>query len=365
MLAKTASSPSTARPIAMRIRAMTQDKSSGSTTSAPADTLSRRHEPRAIPATMRAAAIDRFGPPQVLKIHTLPVPKLAPHEVLIELHAAGVGIWDAAVRKGEYSDGKEHFPLVLGVDGAGVLAAAGESIRRFRVGEEVWAYSFGNRKGGFYAEYVAVNADHVGHSPRSLTLLEAGASVCTGLTAQQGIDDHLRLRHGETILIFGASGAVGTLAVQFARRHGAHVIATATGESAQRTLRELGAEHVIDARAPGAPDRLRMFAPNGLNAILALAGGETLERCADHLLDDGRLAYPNGVEPAPRKQGGVRTIAYDAVVGPQELERLNGAVVESQLRVVITATYDLADAAKAHERLEQGHVVGRIALRIR
>lgn len=319
-----------------------------------------------LPTMMRAAAIGQFGAPDALKLRTVPVPKPGPHELLIELRVAGVGIWDAEMRRGNYSQGDEKFPLVLGTDGAGVVVSAGADVPTQKRGWlEVWAYEFGNPKGGFYAEYVAVHSDHVGRLPKSLSMLEAGASVATALTAQQGIDDHIQLASRETILIFGATGAVGTLAVQFAKRHGAYVIATASSAGGKQTARELGAMHVLDARMPNLAERLRAFAPEGLNAILALAGGEALEQCAKHLLEGGRLAYPNGVTPVPRKRSNVRLIAYDAEASPQNFERLNRAVAEAHLKVVTPKTYKLDDAAQAHARLEQGQIIGRIALQVR
>jgi NADPH2:quinone reductase len=136
--------------------------------------------------TMRAAAIDRTGPPSVLKLHTRPIPDPAPHEVLIALHASGVGVWDADIRNGWWPRGRPKFPLVLGTDGAGTVAEKGSSVRRFNVGDRVWAYEFTNAKSGFYAEYVAVNADHVGQVPRRLDLQHAGAAAVTALTALQG-----------------------------------------------------------------------------------------------------------------------------------------------------------------------------------
>jgi NADPH:quinone reductase-like Zn-dependent oxidoreductase len=314
---------------------------------------------------MRAAAIDRFGAPGQLKIHTLPVPTPGAHEVLIELHSAGVGVWDGEIRKGRYAEGNEEFPMVLGVDGAGVVVARGKSVRRLSIDEPVWSYSYGDAKEGFYAEYVAVKADHVARAPRALSLLEAGASAATGLTAVQGVDDHLKVRRGETNLVFGATGAVGTLAVQFARRHGAHVIATASGEGEAKTMRNLGAEHVLDARASGAPERLRSFAPKGLNGILAFASGDVLEQCVDQLLDNGRLVHPNGVTPEIKKRENLRPISYDALVGPDEMDRLSRAITAAKLRVVIADSFPLEEAAKAHERLEKGHILGRIAIKIR
>lgn len=329
----------------------------------------RRREPAAARAvekkTMKAAALDRFGPPSVLKLHTLPVPEPGPREVLIELHAAGVGVWDTDIRGGWWPEGRPKFPLVLGSDGAGVVAAKGALVRRFRVGDRVWAAEFINPKGGFYAEYIAVNAEHAGRVPRRLDLLQAGAAAVTGLTALQGIDDHLRVRAGETVLIFGATGAVGTLAVQFARRRRARVIGTGSGRDGAALLRKLGAHGVIDPRSDDAVEQLRALAPDGLDAVLVLAGGEVLEQFLEHVRPGGRVAYPHGVEPEPRRRPKVPLMAYDAEASPQHFARFGRAVETMRFQVPIAAVYPLAQAAKAHERLEKGHVLGRIVLQIR
>src|SRR5215475_8104441 len=175
-----------------------------------------------IPKNMRAAAIDRFGGPEVLTLHHLPVPILDQNEVLIALDTVGVGPWDADVREGWYPAGRPRFPLVLGVDGAGAVAVVGSRVHRFKVGDLVYSYSFENpfRKGGFYAQYVAVVSERVAHIPTRLDMKQAGAIPTTGLTALQGIDDTLRVRKGEAVIIHGASGGVGTLAVQFAKLRG-------------------------------------------------------------------------------------------------------------------------------------------------
>lgn len=172
---------------------------------------------RDIPKTMRAAAIDRFGGPEVLTIHELPVPTIAADEVLIALHTAGVGPWDADIRKGWLPEGRADFPLVLGTDGAGTVAAVGPKVSGLAVGDSVFSYSWANPKGGFYAEYVAVIDERVGHAPRGFDLSLAGAIPTTGLTALQGIDEHLRVKEGQSVVIHGASGGVGTLAVQLAK----------------------------------------------------------------------------------------------------------------------------------------------------
>lgn len=323
-------------------------------------------EPRvqAVPTTMRAAAIDQFGPPKVLTLHTLPTPKLGSGEVLIAMHAAGVGVWDAEARKGSYASGRERFPLVLGTDGAGVVVDRGSRVRRHDVDDRVWAYEFSNPKGGFYAEYVAVNAERVGRVPRRLNLLQAGAAAVTGLTALQGVDDHLQVKEDETVLIFGAAGAVGALAVQFAKRLHARVIGVIRGRDAADLVRELGADAAIDSTSGDIVGQLGAAAPDGLDAVLALAGGKTLEACLDVVRDDGRVAYPNGVEPELESRAGVRVVSYDAVAGPREFAELEAAVEQAHLQVPIAGAYPLERAADAHAQLEGGHVLGRIVLQI-
>ncbi len=317
-----------------------------------------------VPKVMRAAAIDGFGGPEVLTLRMLPVPELDEEEALIAVHSAGVGGWDADMRAGWSPSGRTRFPLVLGSDGAGTIAATGSHARHLHIGDEVYSYSFDNAKGGFYAEYVAVAADKVAHKPNVLDLMHAGAIPTTGLTALQGIDDALRIKPGETVLIHGASGGVGSLAVQFAKLRGAQVIATAKGEDGLEFVRRLGADEAVDVEREDTA-KIRRLVPGGVPAVLALAGGEALERCLDAVKSGGRLAYPNGVEPEPKKRPGLRIISYNAEAGVDEFSRLSLAVEQAKLQVPIAAAYALADAAKAHERIAAGHVLGKIVLRMR
>src|SRR6266404_6561770 len=151
--------------------------------------------PTNIPKTMNAVAIDRSGGPEVLTMHTLPVPVLAGSEVLIALHTAEVGGWDAEVRGGWSPDGKKpRFPLVLGGGGSGTVAAVGSRVRRFKIGDPVYSYAWDNPKGGFYAEYVVVPAEDAAAVPRVLDLTHAGAVPIAGITALQGIDDALHVK---------------------------------------------------------------------------------------------------------------------------------------------------------------------------
>jgi NADPH2:quinone reductase len=322
------------------------------------------HHAMHVPRTMFAAAIDRFGGPEVITAHALPVPEVDAGEVLIAVDTTGVGRWDADVREGLFASRKPHFPLVLGYDGAGIVAKVGPRVRRLKVGDEVYSYNWENPKGGFYAEYVAVPADKVAPIPKRLDLRHAGAIPITGLTALQGIDDALGLKKGETVIIHGASGGVGTLAVQFARLRGARVFATASGKEGVELVREMGAHNVVDGKRVDIDDQARRFAPDGVDAVLALAGGDALEKCLNALRPGGRVAHPNGVEPAPKKRRGMRLIRYDGISGVREFERLNVAVEAARLKVPIAECYPLPRASEAHERLADGHVVGKIILAV-
>jgi NADPH2:quinone reductase len=317
-----------------------------------------------VPSTMKAAAIDRYGPPSVLKVRELPTPELEPDQILIALHTAGVGSWDTEMREGEWRPpGRARFPRVLGLDGAGVVAAKGNRVRRFAVGDRVWAYDYEHP--GFEAQYAAVAADNAGRVPKRMTLREAGAGAVTGLTALQGVADHAKVRRGETVLIFGATGAVGTLAVQFAASRGARVIATATGRKAALLVRSLGARAAIDARSDRAVDALNAAAPNGVDVVLAFAGGHELERLLDALPSGARVVYPNGIEPEPERRKGIRMKSYDAAVGPEEFTRLSRAAERARLRVPIAGKYPLSQASDAHRRIEHDHVLGRVVLSVR
>jgi NADPH2:quinone reductase len=312
--------------------------------------------------TMRAAAIDRFGGPEVLKIHTLPIPKITAQEVLIEVDTAGVGIWDLHQRDGKWAE-REDFPLILGSDGSGVVADVGARVRRLKAGDRVYAYGYDNPKGGFYAEYVAVAARKVAPFPKTLDMLRAGGLPTIGLTALQGVDDALGVKPRERLIIHGASGNVGMIALQFAKLRGAYVLATASGSDGLEFVRRLGANEAVDGKRDDILAAARQFAPGGVDAVLALVGGKELTRCLDALRKGGRVAYPNGVEPEPRKRKGIRVKAYDGVPGVREFERFGRAVEEADLQVPIAAGFKLEDAAEAHRLLEKGHVLGKVVLR--
>jgi NADPH2:quinone reductase len=322
-----------------------------------------KNHPVSLPATMTAIAIERFGGPEVLSLRSLPVPVPEEDEVLIAVDTAGVGSWDADIRDGSFTNGRTHFPLVLGTDGSGIVKAVGSRVRRLNVGDRVYAYSWENPKGGFYAEYVAVPAKTAAHIPERFDLEHAGAIPTTGLTALQGIDDALHVKKGENIAIHGAAGGVGTLAVQFAKLRGARVLATVSSDDRLAFVRGLGADIAVNGKQGDIAGAAQHFAPGGIDAVLGLTGGETLERLLDTVRPGGRLAYPNGIDPEPRKRHETEVTPYDAIAGVEEFERFARVLDAMNLEIPMEA-YPLAEAAKAHERLAAGHLLGKIVVRI-
>ena len=257
---------------------------------------------QAAQSTMKAIALDRFGGLETMKLQMLPVPEVGSNEVLIHVEWAGVGKWDPFEREGGFAREfgiEPKFPYVLGSDGAGTIAAVGDRVKEFKRGDRVYAFSFLNPKGGFYAEYAAVKADDVSRIPGELTTHQAGAMPVDAMTALRGLDDTLGLKPAESVVIFGASGGIGHLAVQLAKRMGARVFAIASGSDGVALVKRLGADAEVDARKDDIAAAAHQFAPNGLDAALITAGGPTADKALTAMRAEGRVAYPNGVEPRP------------------------------------------------------------------
>ena len=311
----------------------------------------------AVPDTMQAMVIDAFGGPERLTVREIPVPSLDNEDVLVRVDTAGVGVWDAKARAGEWASGHDRFPVVLGAEGSGTIAALGPAVQGFSLGDAVYGYAFGDTKGGFYAEYVALAAAHVAPFPTSIDFREAGAAPVSGLTALAGIDDALGVRPGQTVLVHGASGSVGTFAVQFAKHRGARVIATGRGREAREYLRGLGVDEAIDTENDDMLARARAVAPNGVDALLVLAGGAGLDRAIASLRANATIAHPNGVDVPS-----MTAIAFDGVPNPATFARLSAMLDSASIVIPIGATYGLTAADEAHRRLERGHLFGKIVL---
>ncbi|WP_221239644.1 quinone oxidoreductase family protein [Longimicrobium terrae] len=314
---------------------------------------------------MKAIAINRFGGVDTLVPRDLPVPGIGPGEVLVRVEVAGVGEWDPFEREGGYAEMMgmtPEFPYVLGSEGAGTIAAVGEGVTRFAPGDRVYAVGFLNARGGFYAEYTAVNADMVSPIPGGLSTEQAAVVGGVGLTAVRGLDDTLHIQPGESVMVFGASGGVGHVAVQIARRMGARVLAVASGEDGVALARRIGADAVADGRADDVLVAARAFAPDGLDAALLATGGDTAQQALLAMRSGGRVAYPNGVQPEPTAPDGVRIDAYNGDPDPDAIARLNRLIEQGPFDVHVARTFPLAQAADAHRALGE-HFVGKLALR--
>jgi NADPH:quinone reductase len=317
------------------------------------------------PGTMHAVAIDHFGGIDTMKVRTLPAPKVGPDEVLIHVEAAGVGVWDPFEREGGFAKEygiKPEFPHVLGSDGAGTVVAVGDRVDRFKEGDRAYGFNLFNPKGGFYAEYAAVKADQAAPIPSGLSTEQAAVMPVDAMTALRGLDDTLKLKRGESIMIFGASGGVGHLAVQLAKRMGARVFAVASGDDGVALVRRLGADAVVDGHKDDVAAAAKRFARGGPDTALLTAGGEAAERALDALRPGGRVAYPNGVEPVPQERPGIVVTAYDGMPDPEAIERLNRLIEAGPFEVHIARTFPLEQAADAHRELQK-HFLGKLALR--
>src|SRR5436190_3319275 len=316
-------------------------------------------------STMRAAALDRFGGVENIHVKQLPVPEPAPDEVLLRVESAGVGVWDPYEREGEFAKmfgTKARFPYVLGSDGAGTVAAVGAQVRRFKEGDHAYALALVNPKGGFYAEYAVVKADNVSPIPKKLSVEQAGAMPSDALTALRGLDEILKLKQGESLMVFGAGGGIGHLEVQLAKRMAARVFAVASGDDGVALAKRLGADAVVDGRKDDVEAAARAFAPDGLDAALVTAGGETVDRALQAMNKNGRVAYPNGVEPEPKPPSSVKIQSYDLEPTSQQIEKLNRLIESGPFEVHVARAFPLEKAADAHRELDK-HFLGKLALR--
>src|SRR5262249_5666253 len=240
---------------------------------------------------MKAAFIERHGGPEVLKYGDLPDPTAAPGEVVIDIVAASGNGADWKVRVGDYKQSK--FPYVLGRDFSGVISAVGAGVEDLRLGDAVFGVCEAGQEGA-YAEKIAVKAAIVAEKPSALSHVDAAALALTGLTALSAIEDTLKLKRGETILIQGGAGGVAGLAIQLAKHIGAHVITTASAAN-RDYVRSLGADNVIDYNTQD----FTQVAKN-CDAVFDTVGGDVAQRSFAVLKPGGRAAFIASGAQAPK-----------------------------------------------------------------
>lgn len=307
---------------------------------------------------MKAVSYRTYGGPEVLEYGDLPEPKVGPDAVLIKVKAAAVNPVDWKAQLG-YLDGllESVFPVIPGWDVSGVVVRPGVDAVEYQEGDEVIAYvreDFLSR--GTFAEYVAAPVRTMARKPANLTFEQAAGLPLAGLTAYQALVKAIRLGEGETVLVHAAAGGVGSLAVQIAVHLGARVIGTAS-ERNHGYLRSLGAEPVTYGE--GLADRVRALAPDGVDAVLDLVGGEALTVSPDLLATGGRLV--SIADGAVLGLGGryfwVRPDAADLAAVSELAER--GVV-----QVEVAATFPLEKAADAQRLNAEGHTRGKVIVTV-
>jgi NADPH2:quinone reductase len=315
------------------------------------------------PREMRAAAIDHFGDPEVVHIDRVRIPRLAQHDVLVRVELAGVGTWDPDLVSGQYKDVEAKLPRVLGSDGAGIVEAIGSKVGRFSVGDRVYGWGYANKKGGFFAEYAVIDERKLAPIPEHLATDEAGALAVAGITALQGLDKLGLEDAGGNVIVFGASGGLGHVAIQLARAMGLRVFAVASGEDGVALVRRLGADAAAEGRDASLGRQLREFAPDGFDGALVFTGARGWKRELAFVKDGAVVAWPEGVEPEPAVPASATGRSYDGDPSPEAFERLGALVAKGPFHVEISKRFSL-DATGLAIAATQHHHLGKLAIEI-
>jgi NADPH:quinone reductase-like Zn-dependent oxidoreductase len=309
-------------------------------------------------STMRAIWQDRLGGPDVLELTERPRPEPAPTEVLVRVTAAGVNPLDWKTRRGGAFLGRP--PFTVGADVAGVVAAISEGVTRFAVGDRVFGMPRFPHEAAGYAEYVTAPSRHLAPIPSRLGDVEAAALPMAALTAWQSLVDTAHLQPGQRVLVHGAAGGIGHLAVQIAKAHGGYVIGTARA-SRHAFLRELGVDEVVDHTRHEPASAVR-----DVDVVLDLVGGTTAARSLPALRDGGLLiGVSSGTDAAHAAAAGRVRVTY-LLVEPDHhaLEAIAALAADGTLRVHVSRTLPLAQAARAHEIGEAGRTRGKLVLTV-
>ncbi|WP_329307484.1 NADP-dependent oxidoreductase [Streptomyces sp. NBC_01260] len=302
----------------------------------------------------KAYVFTRNGGPEVEALVEQDAPVPGPGELLVAVRAAGVNPVDWKLRTGYTRPGSEPqpFPTVLGSEAAGVVEAVGPDVEGFAVGDEV----FGNPVTGGYAQYTLLPVAVTAHKPPGLSFTDAAALPVAAATAYDGVRQ-LAPAPGSTLLVTGAGGGVGTAAVQLAHHAGVKVIGVA-GAAKKDFVESLGAVHV--ASGAGLARRVRAAAPDGIDAVFDLVGGDTLREVAPLLADPAALISAAG-KPLAVELGGAPVARARTAAGLGEVADL---VVTGALRTHVTRTYPLTAAGEALRAVESGHARGKIVIEV-
>ncbi|HEU4342725.1 MAG TPA: NADP-dependent oxidoreductase [Candidatus Binatia bacterium] len=307
---------------------------------------------------MKAARIHNFGPPQVICLEDVPKPEPGNREVVVRVKAAGVGPWDALIRGGK-SALPQPLPLILGSDFSGVIDSVGAGVEELKVADEVFGVT-NERFTGAYAEYAIVKAGTIATKPKTLNDTHAASVPVVALTAWQMVFDVARLSSGQSVLIHGGAGNVGGYAVQFAKRAGAVVIATASAKDASY-VRSRGADGVVDYRATRFEERVKE-----IDAVIDTVGGETLDR-SYRVLKRGGIVVSSISQPSRERAAeyGLRAMFFLVQVKTEQLKRIAELIDGGELKTEVGEVLWLDEARIGHEMLEGApHRRGKIVIKV-
>lgn len=303
---------------------------------------------------MQAAAFASFGGPEVMKLAEFPEPQAGPGQVRVRVKAAGVQHFDCAVRSGLSPAGVAvSFPQIPGNEFAGVIDQVGDGVTGFEEGDEVLGFNLLN----CYAEYVVVSSSQIVRKPESMPWAEAGGLTGNGQGAYAGLKT-IGVKEGDTILIHGAAGMLGSFAVQLAKAWGAGKVIGTASEYNHDYLRSLGAIPVTYGE--GLVERVRAIAPEGVDAAFDTAGEEAVRASVELVSDRSRICTFAAPELSEE-------LGLAAVRAERTAERLNYLVelyAKGKLRILIRKTFPLAEADEAHRLIETRRGRGKIVLTI-
>jgi NADPH:quinone reductase-like Zn-dependent oxidoreductase len=319
--------------------------------------------------------IDSFGGPEVLHWADLPKPEPGAGEVLVRVAFAGVNPADCKTRRGMLSRFFDpHFPFVLGFDLAGTVEAVGAGVTAWQPGDRVFGMSRQGQGGnGSYAEYTTAYAAMLARVPDGLALSEAAAMPTAGTTAYGGLVDAGGLRAGQSLLVHGGAGGIGSIAIQVAKASGARVAVTCAGANVDH-VKGLGADLAIDYRTADVPTALRRWAPEGVDLVLDAVGLDTLRPRATEIVKPGgsyveietleSSASQDEIADAARQ--GVRIVSNMVAISRlhEHLAALAVLMSQGKVRMPALQVIPLGEASGAHERLARRGVRGKIVLEV-
>ncbi|HEX4629353.1 MAG TPA: NADP-dependent oxidoreductase [Chthoniobacterales bacterium] len=309
--------------------------------------------------TMKAVVLRSYGGPEVAKLEDVPRPEPKDDEILIRVIAASVNPVDVAIRKGYLAEliGNK-FPLILGMDAAGVVEKAGAKITKFKKGDAVIAFFTLASEGG-YAEYVIAKESEAAHKPKAVTYAQAAAVPAAGSTAWQALVDNAKLSTGQTVLIHGGSGGVGHFAIQIAKARGAKVIATGSTAN-QEFLKQMGADVAIDYTKTKFEDVAK-----DVDVVLDSVGRDTLKRSYG-VVKKGGIIVSIVDEPvqAELDARGIRGVTLRSAPQAQVLEELARLIDAKKVTPVVSQTFPLSDFAKALDQIATRHTRGKIVFQV-